>query len=394
MRKFISSIWYILLLVLLLLVVFSFHPDIMPVKEDLADGTRGTVFSKYIILLFAVLWIMKFKITSWLQSRFIKINVLMLMLISVMLLLANTLFGSSLFDIRAIAIATVAVMIGWSSDLSQNQLKFLLLGLSISCIVVCLIIILSSGFGFTIQIQYFAEQKNSLGVIVATSITILFYFFLTESNGFLRLLCLGLCLLSLACILTIRARFDTVISVLLIIYVFSKNIKEKKNIVAICVIILIACVVLISLPASIKDYVMDSIIMGYEDDITSGRSERNQQAIAFLSNNLFLGNLNANVYIKQIHNFPLITLYKYGLIFGFPILLCYVYIFLYTIIQSVKSDVKDLYLIGYTTLLIPFIASLGEPTFPFGPGTATIFNFIFFGIALRRTYELKKAGLN
>ena len=123
------------------------------------------------------------------------------------------------------------------------------------------------------------------------------------------------------------------------------------------------------------------------DDVTSDRINRIVAGLRFLNQHFWTGNLDAYTTLAWIHNYPLEKLYKYGFIFAFPILFIYLFLLITTIVKSVKSDNHDIYNIGFYLLLIPNIISMAEPTFPFGPGTATIFNFIIFGIALRNTSD-------
>jgi hypothetical protein len=56
---------------------------------------------------------------------------------------------------------------------------------------------------------------------------------------------------------------------------------------------MVAILVFICLPSSIKQYVYNSFFSNYEGgDITAGRMERNMAAIDFLSDHIFLGNLH------------------------------------------------------------------------------------------------------
>ena len=66
-----------------------------------------------------------------------------------------------------------------------------------------------------------------------------------------------------------------------------------------------------------------------------------------------------------------------------PILCLYVYLFFIIIKGSLRSKVDNIGEVGFFAALVPFIVSMAEPTFPFGPGTATVFNFILLGAAIK-----------
>ena len=133
----------------------------------------------------------------------------------------------------------------------------------------------------------------------------------------------------------------------------------------------------------IIDYVSDSLFLHHEEDFTNDRIERNIVGLHFLSDHLWFGNLGVNEKFLWIHNYPLEKLCKYGLVFSFPLLIIYVYFFVKVCRYSFMSDIHNISNIGYYILLIPFMISLVEPTFPFGPGTACAFNYILFGMSIR-----------
>ena len=118
-------------------------------------------------------------------------------------------------------------------------------------------------------------------------------------------------------------------------------------------------------------------------NIDTGRGERNRAALNVLSYNPLFGNLIEKVDVGWVHNYPLNKLFQYGIVFSLPIIILYLYLLIKTVARTIKANNHDVFSIGYYALIIPFIISMAEPTFPFGPGTATVFNFILFGIALK-----------
>ena len=134
------------------------------------------------------------------------------------------------------------------------------------------------------------------------------------------------------------------------------------------------------------DYVVNSFVQNYEGgDITSGRMERNVAGLNFLADHFWLGELTADGELAWIHNYPLNKLCEFGLVFSMPILIIYVMLLALVIGQTFKQSACNPYNVGYFALLVPFMISMAEPTYPFSPGTATAFNFILFGMALRNT---------
>ena len=198
---------------------------------------------------------------------------------------------------------------------------------------------------------------------------------------------IAMSILLLASILTIRARAAGLLTIVVlgvVLYLRNKN-TETLLITTIVIVILI-----FAMPQSIENFIVDSFFKGFEGkDVTSDRGRRNQEALLFLKDNLFIGNMNMLVDVDQIHNYPLRILFNGGIIFSFPILLLYCYLLVKGIYYVFKVNVIELRNIGFVTILIPFGISMLEPTLPFGPGTTTVFNFILLGIALRNLYEQK-----
>ena len=146
------------------------------------------------------------------------------------------------------------------------------------------------------------------------------------------------------------------------------------------------------IPESAKQYVVNSFVQNQEADITSSRMSRNRAGLTFISDHPLFGNLNVDAEMDWIHNYPLLKLFQYGFVFAFPIMLLYLYLLFYSLVKTTTCNNRNNFNIGYFALLVPFVVSMAEPTLPFGPGTATLFNFVLFGMATRNTYN-EKIGL-
>ena len=59
-----------------------------------------------------------------------------------------------------------------------------------------------------------------------------------------------------------------------------------------------------------------------------------------------------------------------------------------------KCDINNRYSIGFLLGLYPFLNSLVETTLPYGPGTDSVINFIFWGMACRQLVDNKEFALN
>ncbi len=383
------SLWikvrFWLSLMLVFLITISSHPTIVDISQA-AGITSGTVLSRYIILAFAVLFLMCFNLRSMLRARLIRVSWLMYFLIVFCFLITFTFYGKDtmLSDVRSIAICLVAIMIGWQLNLDENKFKVLLLSFSILTLFVGFMQIMRNIGGLQILDQYQTDNKNSLGVMLSSCAIVYFIMGLNRAQkGFAKIMLFVLFVLTLLVLLTIRARAAMIATVLVLLYMFYERFKGKNFVYYLLIAAFVVIIVFFLLPPVAKEYVYNSFFQHQEGDFTSGRIERNSVALQFLKDHIFIGNLNQNIKVDQIHNYPLNRLFEFGIVFVFPILLLYFYILMKAIVKTVKSDNHNTHNIGYYLLLIPFIISLAEPTFPFGPGTATVFNFLVFGLALR-----------
>ena len=379
---------YWVLLLLVLLITLSCHPTIVDLSKA-AGMESGTILSRYIILVFAGLFVMCLNVKSMLKPKLVLTSWMFWLWIVVYYLITFAAFGnrSMMGDVRSIAICLVAIMIGWQLDLDEKKLRILLIAFSGLILFAGLMQVFTNIGGFVIHDQYETDNKNSLGVMLATGgFAFLVLGMNSKSKRIVRLLLFALAILSLTVLLTIRARAATLTGGMMFLYVLYERYKGKNFFIYLLLAVFVAVIVYLVLPSSVKDFVYNSFFQNYEEgDITSGRGERNAAALEFLSYHLLLGNLNQNAQIGWIHNYPLNRTFEFGLVFVFPILLLYLYVLVNAIVKTVKSDNHNNFNIGYYLLLIPFIISMVEPTFPFGPGTATVFNFLMFGVALRNT---------
>ena len=384
---------YWVLLLLVFLITISSHPVIVAMSQA-AGLENGTILSRYIILVFAGLFLMCFNVKSMLKPPMVRVSWFIWVWIVVYYLITYAAFGKKAMmgDVRSIAISLAAIMIGWQLDLDEKRFRVLLLAFAGLTLFVGLMQVFTNVGGFVIRDQYHSDNKNSLGVMLATTSIIFFFFWYNRREmGLVKVSMLALCLLSFVVLLTIRARAATLTSIILVLFILYERYKGRNFLLYLILGLLFVVIVFLVLPSGMKEYVYNSFFQNYEEgDITAGRAWRNAAALRFLSDHILVGNLNADASIAQIHNYPLNRTYHFGVLFVFPILLVYLYLLVNIIIRTIKSDNKDLDSIGYYLLLIPFIISMVEPTFPFGPGTATVINFLVFGLALRYSNNAKQ----
>ena len=238
--------------------------------------------------------------------------------------------------------------------------------------------------GFIILDQYRANSKNSLGAILAAAVISFIYAASRSKKGF-RILFYALAALGVVVVLTIRARASFLAIVLVMMAIFMRQIKSKGVIWAL-VIISLGGVLLLVAPESVSNFVIESITAGRQgSDITSGRMGTYQEALSIFSRSPFLGNISEQQEIAWVHNYLLLKLSNFGLLFAWPFLMYYFYLLVYCIKHLLRTNQRreglPIFYQGFSLVLIPFVISLLEPTFPFAPGTAVAYNFIMLGLA-------------
>ena len=85
-----------------------------------------------------------------------------------------------------------------------------------------------------------------------------------------------------------------------------------------------------------------------------------------------------------MHNYPLMQLLDYGLLMAAPLMALYFYLLFVDIKAIATKGIAAMKNVGFYAMLVIFVASMFEYSFPYGPGTTTVMNFIFFGISLQK----------
>jgi hypothetical protein len=389
MSLFWRSLRYLVLLYLIFLFAYASHPDIIDASRALGMES-GTVLSDDILKVFAILFIMCLNIKSFFRSGVIIGSVVIFFTVIVFFLLVISRYNDfRMFeDIRSIGICLAATMIGWQLGLNEKKLRFLLFFFT-CCIgyVTYLQVVMNVG-GFEIADTYLTDNKNSLGAMLATGVfTMVFLQSNMHGNGLKKLLYVLMVLSFTVLLLTIRARTATATLVLLFFFFYYQKFRRRGSFLLFFLGIIIVVSVTFVLFPLFREYVWNSFVQNYEGgDITSGRMERNVEGLRFLSEHLWAGELEAESNLEWIHNYPLNTWCSFGLFFSIPIMLYYTVTLCLSFFRSCRFGTSNIYNVGYFAMLIPFVISMAEPTYTFGPGTATVFNFILFGIALKNTY--------
>jgi hypothetical protein len=390
MQKIRTYIEIALFSLLIVLMVFSYLPVIQMMK-----GEEENPLAIYVMLTFFALFIATLKLNILFHSKVIKIAAFWIIVFFLQLELINAIGGYEInvfHEIRPLLIALTALLIGWQMKFTDKVLKFFCILYIVAALFMVLSQVLINIGGFQIVAQYLTDVKNSVGALVATAV-VLSAIFAMKKNASRKTVVIFfiLTLILIICLLTIRARTAIVVTAVLLLFAAYKKFSYKKQsfIIPLISVILLGIVVYLVLPESAVKYISDSIFFEREDNILSQRGERNEMALHFIGENPWLGNVSGKAGIPWIHNFPLLQLYNFGIIGALPVLVLYIYLFMLLIKKIIKQDIFQLRNFGLIVLMISFGISMAEPTFPFGPGTVNIFNFILFGIVLKYNYDIK-----
>ena len=375
---------HILLLALSAVVAYSYHPKFF---NELGEMTGG--MNRIVLLLTIVLFLLILPtIRSTLKNPFIKTYLILLGIIALEVILFYGLgWNISFNEIRTLLIPLVLLIIGYIACDDVRIMRGICLIYTFIILYVCFEQILQNIGGFIVEDQYNTSAKNSLGPMLAVAGVISVSFIMRTTHWVERLLMCIIAFIILFELLTIRARLAMLaygIVVILMLYKYIENIRKKLRFISRSLVI----VLIIGITCSFYidwflDFVYDSFTQNKEDDILSGRGAGYASAWRLLSEYPFFGNLVANQHIPWVHNYVLLKLSDMGIIGSLSWLILYGYIG-YRVGKAYISfpNILKIENIGYILIFIPFIVSLGEPTFPYGPGTANFVSFLLLGSAL------------
>lgn len=393
MRKFdfVSGIRFLFLLILVCLVCLYNHPFFNDMTGDL-DIEKGSVLSPYINVSFVILFMLSFRIRVLQQCYTVRKFAIFLFLIFLSFVLASLVFKiSPISVVRMFAIPFVALIIGYEIDLTKAQYRILSILFLLIISYVAFMQITTNIGAFVIMDDYLVDNKNSLGLVVGTGVILSFVLaFEKNTNFWLKSFYIIAAVFLLYCDLTIRARAATLTAVFLCLYVVYLRNGSRRMLYTAVSLAVISLLVFAFVPG-VFDYFYASIYSGFEGgDVTSDRLTRNAGAISAILQDPFFCKLNHDYGVHQVHNFFLKTWYENGLFFGWPILVMYIYQFVDILKCSIKKcDINNRYSIGFLLGLYPFLNSLAETTLPYGPGTDSVINFIFWGMACKHLVNEK-----
>ncbi len=374
-----------LLYVLFAAVVLSYIPMIY--LTSLYD-----VFSLGIMVLMALLVVFTFFRSFFLKNRFLVtvITVIAFLVIEFVVFTVGHL-RYNMDDVRQVIIVFLCMIVGYTINMTEQQLSRMSLFYIIGSILMGLyaIVFYTGSFSFEGD-RTLITGKNQIGGMVAVGGAIATYFYLTFDNRKRMYFALALLAFFVSAILRDRSAF--------VAFLFFAIVVSFKQFPFYKVFMVLIAMLLFYLffKSTIDNFFINSLIGRGDIDIenlSTGRSTRNAMGIQYLSSHFWVGELEASANIPWIHNYLLLRLVRYGVWSLFFIL-----IYLLFVVKIIKEyfRYKELQFdkMGFFIPIIPFFISLLEPSFPFGPGTVQVFVYVLFGHALQQDhYQLQEDQL-
>lgn len=258
--------------------------------------------------------------------------------------------------------------------------------------------VLYYGSGFTIAEQYFLEGKNQIGPMLGISIIIMGYWVIypkTYAFKYGNRLIYSVVFLSLVTSLLVIRNRSSLLGVAVISFIVVSSLL--KNQVTLQKIILFSIIsiglIMAFLNGSldpIVTFISNSLFLNYKvtdlNSVSAGRTDAYVDAIKFISQHPFFGELgNSQQFLDVPHNYVLNKWVNYGLVFSFPFIIFYAYLW---------ALVFKRLLFNRTNLALPFwvlafslIVSLFEYQFPYGPGVSQLFIWFLLGQYYRGIYS-------
>lgn len=382
----------ILLIIGLGIIAYSYHPN----NFDIFGEVINDSYTKYV---FAIIFsLLLLSIGSLREGLSIKPIRTYSVITAVAFISSLSLYAFNLtpkiYEIRSLVICLIAMLLGATLKLKNKDIVTICISYIIAILWIGYLQITQNIGDFVIEDLYISTAKNSFGPMIAIAGTLSILIMLSPNiNKLIKIFTFSTAIISLLEITTIRARLATIIYIALLVFIVYKYLKSintnNNSYKQLVVVAIIIGVIFLSYSTSLHEYLWDSLTQNKEDDITSGRMSAYYESIDVFTRSPFFGNLTLNEKIGWAHNYLLLKLSEYGIVFSLPLLTLFFYL-VYIIITNIQRvSIFNPQFYGYIIIAISFLVSLGEPTFPYGPGTTNFLPFLLFGAALKYNYKLK-----
>lgn len=390
MKRILSYYNFIILTLLLIVINLTYHPSFHVARADAEDADVKSVLSRYVLLLSGLLVLPNIRLSKWFRIGVFRKFIAYLIPLSVIALFVNAISpASGIFaDCFFFLIPLIFFLLGYQFQLTVKRTMFFSLVYVSFALLTGISQVLTSIGTFVIMEQYMVSAKNSMACIFAVGIAVSLFWALSDIKTYYKSFFWGVFLLLFTVLFTIRGRAGILASVFSCIVIFVKYIKNSNtnSLTRFIRIMVIVTIIIVMLWGTGKltfvwDYIYESFSSSYSGDITSGRMERNMDAMSLFLDNMLIGRIGNSYEIEWVHNYVLRILSDYGIIVGGYLLIPYFYIIkqVYKNITSLKS--YSVYLLGNVAIIVPFVISLFEPTFPYSPGSTIMFAYFLFGVS-------------
>lgn len=341
-----------------------------------------SVFGLGIMGVMALLVMFTFFSSHFLKNRFLlAVSIIIAFLIIEFAVFSVGHLRYNIDDVRQIIIVFLCMIVGYKICMTDSQLSRMGLIYIIGSILLGLyaIVFYTGSFSFEGD-RNLITGKNQIGGMVAVGGAMATYFYLTSKESKKLFLVLSLFSFFVSAILRDRSAFVALL--FFVVLISFKQFQYYKVILILIVMLLLY----FFFKSSIDNFFINSLIGRGDIDInelSTGRAARNEMGIQYLSSHFWDGELQMNADIPWIHNYLLLRLVRYG-VWSFFFIVVYFSFILKMIKEYYRNKRLDVNKVGMFLPIIPFIVSLLEPSYPFGPGTVQVFVYVFFGYALQK----------
>jgi hypothetical protein len=290
-------------------------------------------------------------------------------------------------EIYLLSVPLGVLLLSYSYDLSEKAMAVFLLFFCCGTVAMGLWKTFYNIGGFVILERYNFGAKNQTTPILSSAIIILLFFFFNRiiKGKFFQFFLPGCILCLFYMLLVARGRtaiIATIVTSLAIVLFYSKRSANKYF------FLMIILIVFILGGASL---IYDSFFVNYDvgdlNSISAGRMDGYTDGLNLWYDNLWWGKLfSQKELVSHPHNFILNEVVMHGLIGCLmPVSLYVAYLYFLSgrmiFYRKQNRNIADL---GFLLMFTPFITSLSEYSFPFGPGTSQVINFFLLGYLLKQ----------
>jgi hypothetical protein len=359
--------------------VSAFQFSAWGIADYIYSTLRNIILGNIIIL-----FLLNLKKISSVYNRIslLKTHINVLIITSIILLTISAFITGGVFSpVRDLAIALIILIIGINLDLNEKRYKNIVKTFIVTYTLAAISIVFTYSTGLVIQELYMPIPKNQLAPAYGVAFILSLYFIFSKENNN-KLFYIIFSGLLFASLLVIRGRaviVSVIFTVILLIFYYIKS-KKYKIVTILGIIILIPFV---------GQFLYDALFLNYDisdiDSVSTGRMTRNIDGLEFLFANPLGGQLeNSGFTGGTIHNYILYNLVNYGIIVGGILLIVY-FKYIFKIVASIRQNKFQYYESGPLVMVILFLISLFEYTYPFSPGSAIFFPFFLMGQYLRKS---------